>query len=86
MSKINNGGHAFPRHDGYASHQTEGMTLRDYFAAKAVAALIAEPPFEGSSTLAHTWAKTVEGPEKYAEAAYRLADAMLAEREKGAKS
>ena len=43
----------------------EGMTLRDYFAAKAIPALISEIPMES-----------------VAEFAYKVADAMLKEREK----
>lgn len=52
---------AFPT--GY----TSGMTLRDYFAAKAMVALIAKTGGDG---------------EYYAATAYALADAMLAERER----
>jgi hypothetical protein len=43
-----------------------GMTLRDYFAAKAMQAMLAHP---NSSDTA--------GPESYAAAAYKMADAML---------
>ena len=49
----------------------EGMTLRDYFAAKALAGLMADLP---KSMHGFTWQDNV------AEAAYQLADAMLAER------
>lgn len=38
MSDINTGGSAFPAL--YAGNGTEGMTLRDYFAAKAMQSLI----------------------------------------------
>ena len=58
---------AFPNSD-YAE---EGMTLRDYFAAKAMQAFMSD-----SDT---SW-----GSENYkfaARAAYRLADAMMEERE-----
>lgn len=53
----------------------EGMTLRDYFAAKALQGLCANkdvtaPTYTGSQ---HTW---------IAETAYSLADAMIAERDK----
>lgn len=78
------GGAAFPRpisHDEtpsgqyrgdrteFADHQ-DGMTLRDYFAAKAMQAILGD--------------KTTH-PDYYsewAELSYRMADAMLAEREK----
>lgn len=70
----NDGGPAFPLQSigpdfaaGYA-----GMTLRDYFAAKALVG------FMGSGDA--DWA---ERPESFAREAYRMADAMLAEREKG---
>jgi hypothetical protein len=65
---------AFPRiGEGFGNpvYETEGMTLRDYFAAKAMAALIV----------------SVETPDaaksygKAAEWAYQQADAMLKARE-----
>ena len=50
----------------------QGMTRRDYFAAKAMQALLARPDW------------TQERDQDYiAERAYKQADAMLAEREKG---
>jgi hypothetical protein len=57
------GGPAFPV-GSYA-----GMTLRDYFAAKAMQGLLACPKGEGEN-------------EKYAQWSYEYADAMLAERSK----
>lgn len=64
-----------------------GMTLRDYFAAKAMAALIAEPVSDGwQSTVAH-WANKLQGhaqmsgPDIVAHVAYMMADAMLKTRE-----
>ena len=70
MSTINNGGPAFPLQSigpefepGYA-----GMTLRDYFAAKAMQGLLSmdlKPDVEN---------------EELAEAAYAIADAMIKER------
>ena len=47
----------------------EGMTLRDYFAAKAMQSFAAK--------------ETQIWPERFASNAYAVADAMLAEREKG---
>ena len=76
MSEINNGGPAFPRpfsaddidHDiSYPAHA--GMDLRDYFAAKAMAALIAHP-----NGRAGQW-------DDAAKEAYLAADAMLRARE-----
>jgi hypothetical protein len=47
-----------------------GMTLRDYFAAKAM-----------QSMLAHPNSKETASPQVYAGAAYQMADAMLKARE-----
>jgi hypothetical protein len=56
------------------------MTLRDYFAAKAMAALIAEPPWGGGSNsmlaaLSPEFKGTADA--RFALVAYKLADAML---------
>ena len=61
------GGPAFPTHHTDSNH---GMTLRDYFAAKAMTALIA---FYASKDL---------NEKVTADLAYMQADAMLKEREK----
>lgn len=64
-----------------------GMHLRDYFAAKAMAALIAEPVNEGYSSSALHWTDQLRmhtqmsGPDIVAHAAYMVADAMLKQRE-----
>jgi hypothetical protein len=67
MSEIKTGGPAFPIH--WENHN-EGMTLRDYFAAKAMQGNLAS---------------MVEGqefdPSMGAEWAYKVADAMLKARE-----
>lgn len=70
----------------YGSNPHYGMTMRDYFAAKAMHALMTEPSWgNGSSSMVHEWAKdsrTKPGtPERYAFAAYAMADAMLRARE-----
>lgn len=70
MSK-NTGGPAFPEQQGTDVHGEkysigEGMSMRDYFAAKALPALI-----EQGIVATHV-----------ASAAYRFADMMLAERAK----
>jgi hypothetical protein len=67
MSTTNNGGPAFPTTDpNYeAKYAGEGMSLRDYFAAKAMQGLLACPMQPQS------------GPDMYAHDAYALADAML---------
>ncbi len=82
MSK-NTGGPAFPVHDPFAAHQpgtvdlaqrlAEGMTLRDYFAAKALPGILA--PI--MSDECHNW-KSAD----FASEAYAIADAMIAERAK----
>ena len=66
MSTDNNGGPAFPiplnPGQTYTAHATcDGMTLRDYFAAKALAEFLRQRL---------TYAEA-------AEAAYKMADAML---------
>ncbi|MBX3704020.1 MAG: hypothetical protein KF822_09620 [Steroidobacteraceae bacterium] len=70
MSKHDTGGPAFPTHGSMGEVAWEGMTLRDYFAAKAPEGLI--------SRLAGVNA----GPDGYAKRAYQYADAMLSERAK----
>ena len=45
-----------------------GMTLRDYFAAKAMQAMIAEPSLKAT-------------PEEFAQRSYMVADAMIKQRE-----
>ena len=64
MSDKNTGGSAFPNPD-YAE---EGMTLRDYFAAKAMQVLTTELASTGKM---HRFDDAV------AESAYAMADAML---------
>lgn len=83
MSEINNGGPAFPLPvaDQECSGRFEsgygGMSLRDYFAAKAMQGL-----------MSIYWEKSGEFSTAdellkcHAEAAYEYADAMLKEREK----
>jgi hypothetical protein len=79
--KNNTGGPAFPfpaytYPNGEINHGEGGMTLRDYFAAKAMQGL-----------MGRSWANTATGkfPENlhdiWATAAYQMADAMLKARE-----
>ena len=58
----NTGGPAFP----VEQHDKDGMTLRDYFAAKAMQGLLADPDWRQDTTFEDT-----------AYAAYEQADAML---------
>lgn len=70
---MNNGGPAFPRthnEDIDGNGVQDGMTLRDYFAAASMQALIPlQPEYENRS------------PSGTAREAYEYADAMLAARE-----
>jgi hypothetical protein len=74
MSKVEDGGPAFPQHvaispsgDVYgSSYYGEGMSLRDYFAGAALAGMIGS--FIGTN-------------EKLARNAYDVADAMIAARQ-----
>jgi hypothetical protein len=64
------GGPAFPATNHYG-HKLEGMTLRDYFAAKAMQGLISCPEWlDGAG-------EEVDVPNCMASAAYAMADAML---------
>jgi hypothetical protein len=69
MSKIKDGGPAFPNVPDGAGDKWQlwgtGMSMRDYFAAKAMQALIG---------------RISDTPENVARGAYMMADAMLAER------
>lgn len=70
MTTINNGGPAFPSHGSMGEVTHEGMTLRDYFAVKAMQSmLIGGIPLDAN--------------EKgyIAMHAYKMADAMLLARE-----
>ena len=70
MSDTNTGGPAFPSHGSMGEVAHEGMTLRDYFAAKAMQGFMAN-----KSNPMHYQ------PEEDAQWAYMIADAMLKARE-----
>ena len=70
MSKINDGGPAFPFIDSASPLEHSGMTLRDYFAAKAMQAYIQRAVLHADL-------------EDVAIDAYDIADAMLNAREEG---
>lgn len=69
-----NGGPAFPGEKDIRFGQTndfnEGMTLRDYFAAKAIGGMLSGV---GNYGFRYSW-------DEYATSSYELADAMLAAR------
>jgi predicted oxidoreductase len=74
MSNTNTGGPAFPQAGGLAqvtsNLNVQGMTLRDYFAAKAMQGMIAAD---------YNWEREY-APERAAKA-YGIADAMLRARD-----
>ena len=53
----------------FPNHRSEGMDLRDYFAAKAMQGIMSKEYFDGSYS-------------EVAEYAYKMADAMMKAREK----
>ena len=60
---------AFPQQfNGTTEPSLSGMTLRDYFAAKAMQALISEPSLKASM-------------DEFAHRAYQIADIMMEERQ-----
>ena len=65
-----NGGPAFPAHPS-ALGDHDGMSLRDYFAAKAMQAALAHGASTSTSLAEIAWAS------------YKMADAMLKAREAG---
>ena len=79
MTKIDDGGPAFPQHDlsgygmGPAESNNGGMTLRDWFAGQALAGWMASFPSCGEGVV----------PVACARLAYDIADAMLDARAKG---
>lgn len=78
MAGKNTGGAAFPlSRESSMSKNYEGMTLRDYFAGQALQGIIASGIFVDPDGLFTGNAAPV-----MAEAAYLLADAMIAERER----
>jgi hypothetical protein len=74
MNNTNTGGSAFPAL--YAGNGAEGMTLRDYFAAKAMQGFAMDDALCNEASTAPEWFKDI------AESAYELADAMLKARNK----
>ena len=83
MSDIKDGGPAFP-HDITKRSDVYGMTLRDYFAAKAMAAIItkygAYTDDESAPDSPRGMREDVPTVVDVAEYAYIQADAMIAER------
>jgi hypothetical protein len=74
---MNTGGPAFPSSPSSTHFSSSGMTLRDYFAAKAMQGLIAR-----ESTGAFNFETHPDDPWRVAMWAYDVADQMLKVREK----
>lgn len=92
-TRRNDGGSAFPILDRdwdsdrgcFDYSMAGGMTLRDYFAAKALVGMLAEPIGSGFQSTAQYLTETEPGDAytkgaRMARAAYAMADAMLAAR------
>lgn len=74
--QVKDGGPAFPGQWDHGGSQVEswtGMTLRDYFAAKAMQGMMSDPTVNPSTDADYT---------QLAGSSYRVADFMLAAREK----
>lgn len=71
---MKDGGQAFPMHE--RDDALVGMTLRDYFAGRAMQAI---------TSVNGVWTSENIKPPLMAQCAYEIADAMLAERAKEAK-
>lgn len=88
MSKIDDGGPAFPQQNplvslnpqtGEISRVDDGMSLRDWFAGQALSGLY-------GSVMKAALPMGMDRNELMARAAYEVADAMLLERSKGDKT
>lgn len=75
--KIDTGGYTFPLTD-----TTEGMTLRDYFAAKAMVGYVSMSHSSEESKDKYTVNNGWLNHEQIAKDSYALADAMIKERKK----
>lgn len=77
--KKNNGGPAFPSEQyGAFDDSCKGMTIRDYFAAKALSGMIAQGGLGFMGWHPSNW----DSSKGLAKSAYEIADAMLAARVK----
>ena len=86
--KINDGGPAFPQNDlstynmGPAEKNNGGMTMRDWFAGQALAALSGvDPNLPGDSASRKVWPGPEELAMRRAVWSYLQADAMIAAQE-----
>ena len=81
MSQPGDGGCAFPQHPDAIWDDDKGMSLRDYFAAKALQGLMGNPNGAIQANSMSGWGLYNCTPESIAGLAYELAGAMLAARE-----
>ena len=84
MSKFDNGGYAFPLAEDERNYRADGMALRDYFAAKALNAILLQDEIgiQANRPTGHYDAGVDETcAELWARNAYEIADAMLKARE-----
>lgn len=78
MTKINDGGPAFPA-EAFAAQHCPGMSLRDWFAGQVASAILGDR----EQWLAFIHDRRGCSPEEHvASEAYAMADALLAERSK----
>ena len=81
MSAVKDGGPAFPQKEPLTS-DCQGMSLRDHFAGLAMQARISD--YESCmSLMEHVKKHGISFAAEVATQAYDMADAMLAQREKG---
>jgi hypothetical protein len=73
MSKVEDGWAAFPNESNLHVDQRTGMSLRDYFAAKAMQGFLSDP---------NVTVRNDMGARLLAKSAFGVADAMLAARSK----
>lgn len=79
MSKIEDGGPAFPSPQCGDWSPEYGMSLRDWFAGQALAGMLSMPSDPESGNFHNNCGVPFIGTARYA---YRMADAMLAARSK----
>jgi hypothetical protein len=82
MSAKTNGGPAFPQNDSEECMHGPGMTLRDWFAGKALGGMLANGFLPTEAMLRDEPFSEKHADNSYVACAYRIADAMLAERSK----
>lgn len=89
MSAKTNGGPAFPAqpiyqhpHGATGMSSQEGMTLRDWFAGQALGGMLAHGFLPTEAMLSDEPFSEKHADNSYVACAYRIADAMLAERSK----